>query len=251
MGFDLEKIYFPSVGVDIVFNMNSLTPYSRSSIIYDIDVKSETIIIAQPNISFTKKTRYDELHLTTIIQQKDRKVRVGLECIGLKIIDSYPLANKTNVSAIRVKYRLPIKETNIRSAFRLGLDTKYIIKGKILYDKLEYHTSRDFSIRDISLAGLGLIVPKKRDSAVNPLSTMKTGTKIVVGLILINMDEDKPSGTVPIKAEVMRVNPSYSETHALVGLKTIKLESSKEDILNQFIHAAQIDALKKRSRLDL
>ncbi len=251
MGFDLEKIYLPSTGVDMVFNMNSLAPYSRSSIIYDIDIKNETIIIAQPNVPFSKGTQYDELHLTTILLQKNKKIRVGLKCIALKIIDHYPLANKSTVAAVRLKYQLPIKETNIRSAFRLPLDTKYIIKGKILHNSLEYYTSRDFSIRDISLAGMGLIVPKKRNKRPNPLASLKSGTEIMIGIILINMDNKKPAGTLPIKATVTRINPNHSQTNTLVGLKIHGLESSKEDILNQFIHSAQIEALKKRSRLDL
>jgi len=247
MGFDIDKIFLPSVGVDMVFNISSLTPYSRSSIIYDVDFKSEAITIAQPLTPFSKNTSFRELHLTTIIHGKNRKIRAGLECIQFKVIDQYALANKTNVQAVLLKYELPVKETNIRSAFRLPLSTKYIIKGKLLYRNLEFYTPRDFSIRDISLTGLGLVIPKKRNKNLNPLTELKTNEKIVTGIILVNMNKNKPDGTLPIKAQVTRVSPNYSDTHSLVGLKILNLEPGSESILNQFIHDAQIDELKRLS----
>ncbi|WP_158406071.1 hypothetical protein [Desulfobacula toluolica] len=48
MDFDISKGMLPSVGVDMVFNINSMVPYCRPSIIYDVDLANKTIIIAQP-----------------------------------------------------------------------------------------------------------------------------------------------------------------------------------------------------------
>lgn len=188
MGFDINKIFLPSIGVDIIFNMNSLEPYSRSSIIYDADFKNRTITIAQPHIPFSKNTRFKELHLTTIIQAKNRRIRIGVECSHLSLIDQYALANTTTVAAVLLKYELPGKETNIRSAFRLALSTKYIIKSKILYQNLEYRTSRDFSIRDISLTGIGFVIPRHRGETLNALTKLKLNETIKIGIILFNMD---------------------------------------------------------------
>ncbi|MBU2429882.1 MAG: hypothetical protein KKH99_04235 [Proteobacteria bacterium] len=251
MDFDLEKIFVPSLGVDMVFDMDSLAPYSRSSIIYDIDTDTSTVTIAQPHIPFSKNTKFKDLYLTTIIKNKNRKTRVGLQCTAFRIIDHYPLANKATVPAVCFQYQLPIKETNIRSAFRLPLNTKYIIKGKILYENFEYYTSKDFSIRDISLTGLGLIVPKKKKGVINPLSQMKTNTILLIGIILIDVNQKEPAGTLPLKAQATRINTNHSDDYVLIGCKILNLESSKENILNHFIHAAQIDELKRLSGRDL
>lgn len=231
--------------------MNSLSPYSRASIIYDVDFDNEAITIAQPLIPFSKNTAFKELHLTTIIHDKNRKIRAGVECSHFKLIDQYALANKTKVPAVLLKYELPVKETNIRSAFRLPLSTKHIIKGKILYNNLEYSSSRDFSIRDVSLTGLGLIAPKKRNNNLNPLGETKPNEELIIKIVLINMDQDKPVGTLPLKAQVARVIPNYSSTHFLMGLKILNLESNSETILSKFIHDAQIDELKRMSRINL
>ena len=232
----------------MVFNMNSLAPYSRSSIIFDADFANETITIAQPLTPFSKNTTFKELHLTSIIQEKNRKIRLGVKCCHLKLIHQYTLSNNTKVPAVELTYELPVKETNIRSAFRLPLSTKYIIKGKLLYGNLEFYTSRDFSIRDISLTGLGIVIPKKKNKARNPLREIKLNEEIVIGIILVDMDKNKPVGSLPIKTKVTRINNNYSETHSLAGFKILNLGNKGETILTKFIHDAQIEELKRLSR---
>lgn len=247
MDLPIEQIFAPSTGVDMVFNINSLSPYSRSSIVYDIDRKKNEIIIAQPITPFSKNTSYKELHLTTILKNKSRTIRAGVTITHLKIIDSYQLANKNTVPAVCLKYKLPASEINIRSAFRLPMSRTYIIKGKILIDQLEYHSPHDFSIRDISLAGLGIVVAKNDNTNSSPLLTLKPGQEIMMGIVLINMDQKIPSTAIPIKAEVKRVNKEYSQTHSLIGLRICGLTLEHETLLNKFIHEAQVEELKRLS----
>ena len=248
MTLAIDKIFLPSVGVDLVFNINSLIPYSRSSIIYDVDFKNETITIAQPLTAFSKKTAFRELHLTTILQEKNRKARFGVKCQSVTLINQYLLANKTSVQAVILKYKLPVEETNIRSAFRQPLGAKYIIKSKILYGNLEYSGSNDFSIRDLSLNGIGIVIPKTNNKNCNPLSKIKVNEKITLGIILIDTDKEKQTGTIPISAQVTRINSRYSESYILMGLKIIHLSNQNEALLTKFIHDAQIDEFKRLSR---
>ncbi len=248
MAFHIQTIFLPSVGVDIVFDISSLTPHSRSSIIYDTDFENNIITVAQPLAPLSEKTTCKELYLSTIIHEKNRKIRVGLEFKSYKIIRQYRLANNKHVTAVDIHYALPAKEINIRSAFRLPLSANFIIKGKILYQKLEYYTSRDFSIRDISLTGVGLVIPQKKNNRTNPLTGIKINETVHMGLILIDINQDKPFGAFSLKAKVRRKNSKYSDTHCLIGLQTTVLKPGNEELLNKFIHDAQIDELKRLSR---
>ncbi|SDT84534.1 PilZ domain-containing protein [Desulfobacula phenolica] len=248
MGFDISKIMLPSVGVDMVFNINSLAPYCRPSIIYDINVANTSIIIAQPHIPFLKDTNFKELHLTTIIQDKNRKIRLGVTCRQFKIINHFALANNTKVQAVLLSYELPVKETNIRGGFRLLLNAKHLVKGKLRYKNFEYYTSREFSIKDISLSGLSLVIPKKTNNKPNPLCEIKINEHIMIGIILINTNQGTPVGVLSIKTQVVRINTNNSRTYALVGLKILNLGNKNETLLNRFIHDAQIDDLKTLSR---
>ena len=65
------------------------------------------------------------------------------------------------------------------------------------------------------------------------------------------MDEAQQIGTIQIKTQVVRIKPEYSESYSLMGLKILDLGTNNENILNKFIHEAQVDELKRLSRRDL
>ena len=235
----------PSVGVDLVFDMNSTNPISRSSIIYDTDFEKKTITIAQPLRPITSTTVFDQLHLTTILFDGKRKIRAGIQCHPIQFDDHYRLANQAISRAVVLKYTSEAVETNIRSAFRLPLSQKYTIKAKIIYNQVEYYTAKNFTIRDISFTGMGLVVPRKKTYLVNPLIELQKNEIIPIGLILIDKGEEKPVGAFPVKTMVIRVNKNYSESHILVGLKILEISQKNETLLNRFIHNAQVDELKR------
>ena len=237
----------PSVGVDLVFDMNSTNPISRSSIIYDTDYPKSTITVAQPLRPITSTTVFGQLHLTTIIFNGTRKIRIGIQCHPIEFNEQYRLANQAISKAIVLKYTHPVSETNIRSAFRLPLSQKYTIKAKLIHNQTEYYTAKDFSIRDISFTGMGLVIPKKKGTSANPLTGVKKTDVIPLGLILVAKGEEKPIGTFPLKTMVVRTNSNYSDSHVLVGLKIIEISQKNESLLNRFIHNAQVDELKRLS----
>jgi len=248
MGHEIENIFLPSMGVDLVFDMDSLTPVSRSSIIYDTDYNNNTITVAQPIVQVTGDTKFDTLHLTTIIHTRQQRVRIGIPCKPIRFIDQFQLANRSVTKALVLEYYPPAIETNIRSAFRLPLSQRHSIKAKLIYNKKEYFTARDFKIKDISFAGMGLVLPKKIGGLTNPLIAMPSGTKMPLGMILVDKDQKEPIGKFPVKTRVVRANPNYSETHALMGLKILAIAQEHESLLNKFIHNAQISELKRLSK---
>lgn len=248
MGFDINTIFLPSVGVDLVFNINTDFPISKSSIIYDANYKKRLLVLAQPVVPITADTAYEQLHLTTLIYIDQRRLRIGIRCNPVKFVNNYPMAGGTPVKALVVQYQLPAKETNIRSAFRLSMTSKYAVKAKLVYQKQEYRTPSDFKIKDISFSGLGLVILEKKGNRKNPLSALKPGTELIMGLALVDNDQPAAAKTLPVKIQVARINANYSETHTLIGLKITGITRQNEDALNQFIHAAQVEELKRISK---
>lgn len=248
MGFDVEKIFLPSVGVDLVLNINTDFPISKSSIIYDADFKKQTITIAQPIVPVSPNTPFEQLHLTTLAHIDQRRLRIGIRCNLTQFINDYPMAGGTTAKAIVVQYQLPAVETNIRSAFRLGMTSKYSVRAKLIFNNQEYRTPDDFKIKDISFSGLGLIILEKKDKPSTPLSDLKRGTEMIMGVALVDRDENGEIGTFPVKIQVARINKDYSEAHTLIGLKITSITRENEDALNHFIHAAQIEELRRISK---
>ncbi len=247
MQFDLDKIFIPSTGVDLVFNIDSTAPLARASIIYDTDHKNKTITIAQPRIPVNKSTEFRQLHLTTIVQTKKRKTRIGINCRPVRFIDKYPLANKTYTRALVLGYSLPLAEANIRSAFRLPLSSRHTVKAKLHYDNRDYFTVKDFRIKDVSFNGLGLVLAKQSDTS-NPLTGIGTGTILPMGISLVDTGQEIVLATFPIKVRVVRIDPNYSNTHTLIGLSIQVIAPENEDLLIKFIHDAQIEELKRLSQ---
>lgn len=248
MNYKIDKIFVPGTSVDLVFNMNSLAPESSSSIVYDADFDHTRITIAQPIVPLSKQAIFKELHLTTIFKDEFKKTRVGIKCSHFKIIDHYLLANRETVPVIVLRYEPPAVETTIRSAFRLPLSRKYTIKGSILYHDIAYVTPIDFSIRDISLTGLGLVVFKRQKNPSTHLTDIKINDEISMKITLIETNQDLTLGEIPASAKIVRIDPDFSKTRTLMGLKLLSLSQENETMLNRFIHTAQVDELKRLSR---
>ncbi|MCF8044379.1 MAG: hypothetical protein K9J83_00860, partial [Desulfarculaceae bacterium] len=142
MQLEIETYFFPSTGIELVFNLNSISPYTRTSIIYDTDYKNRRITIAQPQRPLTRNTEFDELHITTVFKGTKGTTRAGLKCNADRFIKNFQLAGGNQVDAVELTYTPPVFETNIRSAYRLPLKKPYTIKGKILRRSVEFFTKR-------------------------------------------------------------------------------------------------------------
>ena len=94
MDFDVKKIFFPSVGVNLVFNINTDFPILKSSIIYDADFKKQTITIAQPSIPVTPNTPFEQLHLTTLVYINQHRLRIGVRCRPIQFIRNFPMGRR-------------------------------------------------------------------------------------------------------------------------------------------------------------
>ncbi len=252
MEFQIEKIFSPSTGVDLVLNLNSLYPVSMSSIIYDIDINAQKFIIAKPLPTVKNKIKYKEMHITTIIRQKnDIKQRVGLKCIPTGSSSKYRLASGKNISVIVLKYFPPVIETNIRSGYRLPLSKNFNAEAEIINGKTKFYSSKDFIIRDISITGMGLIIPKKIKKKVNPLTKLDIHHQAKIKIYLLRNNVDKPVSEIATDFEIKRINTNFNEFNFLMGIQFIKLPTVKEDELNKFIHLAQVDELKRLSGISL
>ncbi|MFO7750430.1 MAG: PilZ domain-containing protein [Desulfobacteraceae bacterium] len=246
MTLDISRIFCPSRGVELAFDLNSLYPTAKSSIIHDTDHDNRRIVVAQPMAPVTPgATAEKEMHITTLLKSRDRTIRLGIKCRPVSFDNNYRLSEKVSVGAIILQYTLPVFETNIRSAYRLPLSKKYAISATMTYKDETYTSGSDFFIRDISVTGLGILIPGTVDNAVNLLSKAEVKEKADVDITLFH-DKEKLD-TVPVKTAFARIHSRYSDSAALAGLNFTKLRPAHEEILHRFIHNAQIDELKRIS----
>lgn len=249
MPFDLDirKILSPSLGVEIVFDLNSLTPQVSSSIIYDVDHLKQTVITAQPRIPINPDFVARTIHLTTLVTVKGSKKRVGIKCRPIEFNNDYRLSNNRRVGAIIFKYDPPMTETTIRSAYRLPVGKRHGIRMKLIHGENNYYSTRDFSIRDISLTGITLVIPRNIKDRQNPLERIGLNVLLPLGII-INKDPETPATIIPAIIKIMRLQSTPTGSYRVAGARFERFGNpSCEEELNRFIHREQFEDLKRLS----
>lgn len=251
MPHTIEEIFAPSTGVEIVLNLNSLNPSAASSIIYDVNHLKQTIIVAQPLHQITPSTSFEEIHLTTLLKVDLDKRRFGIKCRLSLFIRDYFLSDNSRVGAITLEYTPPLLETNIRSAYRMPISRNFTVRAKLLFNNKQYYSTKDFFIRDISINGMGITIPSKVGKTVNSLTSLKLSSQAAIGMLLMLPNSKEPFAIIPLKIEITRIDLNYSKNQIFAGIKFIGLTPDKELQLNKFIHMAQLDELRRLSRLDI
>ncbi len=247
MALNPEKIFFPSVGCDLIINSASPSHRVLSTIIYETNFSNKTIIIAQPNGIFAPDTEFKQLHLTTIVTTEKRRFRVGISCRPIKFISNYELAGKSKVRAVVLAFEMPLREVNIRAAFRLLLDTRHTVRAKLVYQKNDFFSPDYFRVKDISVTGVGLLIPKQVYHGTNPLLAARLNDTLAMGMQLVDTVTPLLKGPLAVAGRIQRVHHDYSQTSSLLAVKFLVVDPQQENILSEFIHLAQIQQLNKFS----
>ncbi len=182
----LEKIFVPGAVIELVFNIDSLLPRSFTTTIFDVDHISKTITIAQPgNLRLHRDLKFDQLHATTLSRKENGgKARFGIKCRIADVINDYKLTSGDFTNAVILSYSGNIIEANIRSCYRLTLNSFYDAACKIIYDGSEFFSGKHLKLHDLSTTGAGIIILKKINEERNPLLVMGQGQKGKIGMIL-------------------------------------------------------------------
>lgn len=239
----------PGMGVDLVFNLDSLSPVSKSSIVFDFDESKRQVIVAQPVLKIQKDHPYKQMHVSSLIRKDiSTKVRLGYPCNLVDIIKDYRLSNNERAEAVVLEYSLPAQEINIRSAFRFQPNANFEVLGKLVIHNEMYYSGRHFKFYDISISGIGILFPKKIQKDRNPLLDLKPDTQGKIGILLKSGEKSDSVWTIEAKIKVVRVNTDYNPLSGFAGLSMLNLTQDHEEILNRFIHQAQLYQIRKNNR---
>lgn len=247
----IERVFRPGVKVDIVFEIDSISPIVRSANLHECRYRTNEMVVSQTQPQILPSYKSKRMDITVLIQDElNERRRFGVPCNMLKFIKDYQLSNSVKEDSIVVKYRLPIEEVNIRSAFRLEPSTKLEIGGKINFQGNTYHAGVDYKVHNISNTGIGLIIPKHAEKKRKSLlQRMRIDEKAMIELDLL--DFSREPGRVIISAMIMivRKNIDFNKKSGIIGLKFSEVNREDERILGKFIHEAQLYERRMLSRM--
>ncbi len=247
---DENENYFKSgVGVEIVFNLDFEVPMTRSSIILETNSTNKSLIIAQSTPKILPSTEFQQMHITTLVQKELAvKFRVGYQCKILRFISDYKLSNQNAIAAIELQYEKEPVEINIRSAYRLPPSPKFEVLGKMIYDGESFFTGKDFNIYNVSISGLGILIPKRIKKERNILMDIEPGEVAKVGLVLKDNTGDKEEIiTISTNIRIMRTKGNHTKEYGFAGIMFIGMKKLYEEKLGRFIHEAQMFEIRKFS----
>ena len=249
MNKECDFLLKPGLGVDLVFNLDSLSPSSRSSIIYELNEPLRQVTVAQPVHRISPDHSSHQMHISSLIRKElSDKIRVGYPCKIIDIIKGYDLANRGKTEALLLEYVPTLIDINIRSAFRLHPNASYDVLGKMVLNGEIFYSGRHFKFHDISITGIGMLIPKKIQKTRNPLLDLKPDSIAQIGILLKNSEKQDSVTTLECKIKTVRAHMDYNPLSGFAGFSFINLSQDAEETLSRFIHNAQLYNIRKINR---
>lgn len=252
MKYKIEEIFVPGRGIELVFNLNSLSPISRHAIVFDANFKKKELIVSQTTPRVLKSFSYDTMHITTLNHdQLGDKVRLGIESNIGKFLSSYKFNKESNEEAIVINYNKSVTEVNIRSAFRIKPNKTYSMLAKLGFKTKEFYSGKHFKIFDISLSGIGLLIPNISNKTKNPLFAMEPGDNAQIGLVIKgpgNEENGPDLKKLYNKLKIVRINKKFNQKFILVGCQFSGWERTDEEELGKFIHQLQLYEIRHHQK---
>lgn len=244
----ISSILKPGIGVDLIFNLSSMSPLVKPSIIFEQD--NNKIVVAQPQRKISSEYKFETMHISSLISNElSVKIRKGYLCRIIKLIDKYKLANDNRTQALLLELQEPLLEMNIRAAFRFKPNLTHNVIGKIVYEGKEFYSGVHFKVFDISISGIGFLIPKKIKKNRNPLLDISKNSPANVGLLLKSTEDKEEILTLESEIFIVRTNIEHNERSGFAGVSFQNLLQQSEEALNKFIHNAQLFEIRKNNRL--
>ena len=245
---NIDDIFKPGIGIDIVFDMNADFPVVRSSMIHDCHYNTSQMIISQPNPPILPSFKYTTMSVTAIVKKElNETFRYGMNAKITRFLPNYVLSDRTRDNAILVHYDAPGDKVNIRSAYRLEPGLGYKVSGTVVFKENAFPSEKFFKVKDISFTGLSITVPVNKGGKANPLVSAKVGEAASIELQLVSPDKSSPGVSISSDVIIVRKKMTATKKMAFLGMKFTPLPERHETLLSKFIHEAQITRIKRGS----
>jgi len=240
---DIAGIFRPGGGADLVFGIATEWPDIRHSTIYELDQQARTMILAQTDPPISKKTvGLASMDVTAMTKTRENiPMRAAIRCSLLALLNSYELAGGAVVRAILVRHEAKIRQANIRSGFRVAPSAKYEVDCFIKTNDSVFSSDHDMFVRDISVSGMGLTIPRLVNNARNRLFFLPRGARLETDIVLRDLTCAKPAeNRIKTTAAIVRRNEFHSKNNGIIALEFKNLDDAAENALGLFIQRAQL-----------
>jgi hypothetical protein len=157
----------PGINVKIVVEVGHRSGRinARNSMVYH--VSGDTLILAQTEPSISNSMLNNEIVLTYLVDQQDRRSRHGFSVVITEVIDRYELMPQWDVRAFAVRRCNDPKPYDIRMCYRVGPSSKSGLDVSVYNKKV--------TVIDISLGGMRFSFDKGLQLEANQIIEVRLG----------------------------------------------------------------------------
>jgi c-di-GMP-binding flagellar brake protein YcgR len=115
--------------------------------------------------------------------------------------------------------------------------------AKIIFKNQEYVSGKHFKIFDISLTGIGILIPNNLDRRQNPMIELEPNESGKIGIIMKGPGPEKEVPDIKKifnKLKIVRINKKFNQRYILIGCQFAPWERNQEEDLGKFIHQLQL-----------
>ena len=165
----METVFRPGFIAGVLLGADTDSPSLRPTRIHDCHPATRSLVISQtaPRLAVRPGLQY---HLTAVVHAADGEdIRLGTEVVVLEGIPNYRLPGGQAEPALRVLVKGPLQPMNVRTAFRLHPHEKIRLDAVLVRDQQRYRSGESFFVYDLSIGGMGFLIPKHVAGGRNPL----------------------------------------------------------------------------------
>ena len=238
---EIENIFVEGRKIEAVFNIESSAPVVYPTEIFKCNYESSVMLLYQTRPKILPSFKYESMDIAVLLTlELNRKLRVGLRCEIAKFINNYQVSERIKEDFFLIEYSPPMRKINLRSTFRLRTSYRYVVGGNFDIKGALYFSEIDFKIQDISVTGVGMLVPKKIGKKHNPLLDLEVGQEFKFQLRLKDVESPDSEFKITTIVKIARKMISFNDRSGFIGARFIKLEPLEQEKLFRFIHDAQI-----------
>ncbi len=235
----MDNVFRPGAVAAVLLDADTDTPSLRSTRVHDCHPATRSLVISQtaPRLPSRPGLQY---YLTTVVRVADGEdIRLGVEVVVLEGIPAYRLPGGQTEPAIRVLVKGAPQPMNVRTAYRLHPHEKIRLDVVLVRDQQRYRAGESFFVYDLSIGGMGFLIPRHVGGDRNPLLAILPRDTMGIELNLAVEGDPEPT-VLQGDFQVVQMNKAYSEVSHHAGGRLVELDSKAQQILSRFITRAQI-----------
>ncbi|TYT73933.1 PilZ domain-containing protein [Desulfobotulus mexicanus] len=238
---------FPAKGQRcfLLLNKNTTDPHFLKTIIYEVNMDTQMVVIAQTSPALKSLKSVDSLDLVSTDQNHPEDGRPGLQILSLEALSRYILPDGQAREALMLRFTLPIRQTGLRSerkAYRCSCQPyTSLMAGKIRFKDTTFTSKNDFRFNDISMTGIGLKFPPGYETKLPD-----TGNTFLLELFFEAVEGTLADIHINAEIKLVRKKTDSTNEETSAGFTFSQLDADHETLLARHINAIQ---LLERQRL--